>query len=440
MYRIYFKQAWNLIRQEKLFSLIYIVGTGLSVAMVMVLSIIFYVRIANVYPETNRSRTLVVKSAQIKAKIEGEGSSSSNLSEKLINTCIAPVKGIEALALILDYDGESNLVQPVGTNEQLPITSKFVNTGFWKVYNFRFLEGNPFTEADFQSGIPTTVISESLAKRLFGSAKGVIGKYVSKDFRQYRVCGVVKDGSAVTGISYAQMWIPYTANKMYTDKTDQNAIWNEDGTLGHYKVFILVAPGANMAKIKATVEANAVRYSKTLKKSNLTLMGQPDYWWQSTFRLWSNEGPDFKKLSIQYGLIFLILLMVPAVSLSGMTDSRMERRLAEMGVRRAFGAPMGRLMNQIFAENFLFTFLGGLFGLLLSYIIILLCSSWIMSIGQDFVGLLPDGESTVFTPSMLMNWQVFFIALVICFVLNMLSAMIPAWRAAHRPIVDSINV
>ncbi|MFA6876629.1 MAG: ABC transporter permease, partial [Parabacteroides sp.] len=84
MYRIYFKQAWNLIRQEKLFSLIYILGTGLSVAMVMVLSIIFYVRIANVYPETNRSRTLVVKSAQMKAKIEGEGSSSSALSEKLI--------------------------------------------------------------------------------------------------------------------------------------------------------------------------------------------------------------------------------------------------------------------------------------------------------------------------------------------------------------------
>lgn len=121
MYRIYFKQAWTLIRQEKLFSLIYIVGTGLSVAMVMVLSIIFYVRIANVYPEANRSRTLVVKSAQMKAKIEGEGSSSSALSEKLINTCITPVKGIEALALILDYDVESNLVQPVGTNEQLPI-------------------------------------------------------------------------------------------------------------------------------------------------------------------------------------------------------------------------------------------------------------------------------------------------------------------------------
>lgn len=39
----------------------------------------------------------------------------------------------------------------------------------------------------------------------------------------------------------------------------------------------------------------------------------------------------------------------------------MERRLSEMGVRRAFGAPVGTLMTQIISENFLFTALGGVF-------------------------------------------------------------------------------
>ena len=38
----YFKQAWNLIKQEKLFSSIYIIGTRLSITIVMVLSIVFY--------------------------------------------------------------------------------------------------------------------------------------------------------------------------------------------------------------------------------------------------------------------------------------------------------------------------------------------------------------------------------------------------------------
>jgi putative ABC transport system permease protein len=41
MIKHYFKQAWNLLRQEKVFSSIYILGTGLSVTVVMALSIVF---------------------------------------------------------------------------------------------------------------------------------------------------------------------------------------------------------------------------------------------------------------------------------------------------------------------------------------------------------------------------------------------------------------
>jgi Na+-translocating ferredoxin:NAD+ oxidoreductase RnfA subunit len=37
MYKIYLKQAWALIRQEQLFSSVYIVGTGLAISLVMVL-------------------------------------------------------------------------------------------------------------------------------------------------------------------------------------------------------------------------------------------------------------------------------------------------------------------------------------------------------------------------------------------------------------------
>ena len=61
MIRNYFRQAWTLVRQHKLFTGIYVVGTGLSIALVMTLFIIFYVKFGPVYPEYNRNRTLVVK-------------------------------------------------------------------------------------------------------------------------------------------------------------------------------------------------------------------------------------------------------------------------------------------------------------------------------------------------------------------------------------------
>lgn len=151
MYKIYLKQAWALIRQERLFSSVYIVGTGLAISLVMVLSIVFYVRMASIYPEMDRDRLLTVKSATLKN--EKGGTSSSPVSPRFVEECLAGVPGLEALALRYD-DATSAFVQPVGSPVQVPVMKMGVNNGFWKVFSFRFLEGKPFTEADFRSACP----------------------------------------------------------------------------------------------------------------------------------------------------------------------------------------------------------------------------------------------------------------------------------------------
>ena len=51
----------------------------------------------------------------------------------------------------------------------------YSDPAFWKIYDFRFLEGKPFTDADFTSGIPRVVVSESVARTLYGSTD-VVGK------------------------------------------------------------------------------------------------------------------------------------------------------------------------------------------------------------------------------------------------------------------------
>ena len=60
MIKLYLKQAWTMIKQHRLFTGIYVVGTGLSIALVMTLFIIFYVKFAPIYPEYNRNRMLTV--------------------------------------------------------------------------------------------------------------------------------------------------------------------------------------------------------------------------------------------------------------------------------------------------------------------------------------------------------------------------------------------
>ncbi len=427
---LYFKQAWNLIKQEKLFSSLYIIGTGLSITVVMVLSIVYYIRIANIYPETNRDRMLIVKNAMEESP-NGD-ISSANLSYHTIETCFLSLHDTEAVSALYD-PWKKHFVQPPGSKEQLPATVKYVDTNFWHVFAFRFLQGTPFTEADFQSGIRTAVISESMSKRLFGTVDAV-GQYVSLNFMPYRVCGVVKDASFVTETTFAQLWIPYTVNPGYKSS------FAEGGTLGNFGVYILASSAGDMEKIRNEALDNVRKLNSTLPDQiELKLFGQPDRHWESTFRLYSNQVLDFTKIGWQHSLIFLILLLIPGISLSAMTDSRMERRLSEMGIRRAFGAPVKTLMGQIFTENFLFTLLGGLAGLIFSYILILISSDWIMNIGQSWSSVPPDGTKVIFTATMLINIPVFLIALGVCLLLNLIAAVIPAWRASHKDIIFSLN-
>lgn len=186
-----------------------------------------------------------------------------------------------------------------------------------------------FTEGDEQSGLSVAVLGESLAHRLFGEEEAV-GQYFSMDFRQYRVCGVVKDASQVTPASYAQLWLPYTAHPGYADLQPVE----ESNSLGRFSGYILAEQGTSLAALKAEAEEAVRRYNQTLRGFTLTLLGQPDKQWQSNFRFYSSHAPNYMQVVLQYGLLFLMFLLVPAVSLSGMADSRMERRLSELGVRR----------------------------------------------------------------------------------------------------------
>lgn len=438
MYKLYLKQAWTLIRQERLFSSIYIVGTGLAISLVMTLSIVFYVKMAPIYPETNRDRMLIVKSVTVKYGKDDRGSGS--ISPRLVESCLVGVPGVEALALCCD-GATSAFVQPAGSPVQMPVVKRGVNDGFWQVFSFRFVEGKPFTEADFRSGLPVAVIARSLAKRLYGEADAV-GQTLSLDFSEFRVVGVVDDASFLMEQTYSQVWYPYMQEAGFEERVRQSD--ERRPGLGPLRAYLLVGDGADMDEVRATVVDNVRRFSQALVTGGdgireVSLLGQPDRHWESIFRYWSDQGPDIVGDLTRYGIVFLLLLFVPAVSLSGMADSRMERRLVELGVRRAFGAPKGTLVGQVLTENLLFTFLGGLMGLAFSFLLAVFSSSWIFKIGNGFSNAAPDGVEVSLSPGMLFNPWVFLIALSVCFVLNLVSALWPAWRASRRPIVDSLN-
>lgn len=431
MYKVYLKQAMQMLRQNKFFSIIYITGTGLAITMVMILAILYYFRTGNIAPEINRDRMLVIQHGKILNKTEGQGNGSSRLSYPTIKECFYSMQTPEAVTAILPIGEQTEFIQTPGSDEVYNGLVMGTDVAFWKIFQFRFLAGKPYREEEFTSGIRKAVVSESLARRLFNTSDAT-GKTFLLNFEEYQVSGVVEDVPSIAQFCYAEMWIPFTNRPSQI----QGNKWC-DFILGHMQLYILAKKPGDFDAIRREAEENCRRYSANIPQYNFVLNEQPDTVLRAWLRTDSFASPKFMKLFIQIFSVIFLLLLVPSINLTGMTASRMKKRMEELGIRKAFGAQNRTLLLQILYENLLLTLLGGLIGLLISYGLIFMLKGWLLG-NYDW-----DGSSLTasidLSPGMLINPAIFGYTLIFCLILNLMSALVPAWRALRRPIVDALN-
>jgi len=432
MIRQYFKQAWELIRQNKLFSIIYVAGTALAISMVMVIAIFFYLKTGNIYPELERNRLLFVKMAQITPKDTTERSNASAfLSLQTVKNCFYNLQSAEVATATLFTYKENYKVHTLGSTIDKKVYVKYTDANFWKVFQFRFLQGKPFSQEEFDSAIPSVVISESLSQHLFPNGQA-IGEYFIMNEKEYHVNGVVKDASYLLS-AFAHIWLPYTLHPNHTETFAQ------EGILGFFSVVILMKNSGDTRRVSEEIHTSLQRYSSNLTH-NIDLLGQPDNVLASSFRM-GNSPLDINDILQKFVFVLLIFMLVPAINLSGLNSSRMEKRLAEMGVRKAFGAPNSTLLNHILIENFLLTLIGAFVGLLISYLLITVFSDMLLSglsiLSSDIETV--TGSTSGITPGMLINFTVFSQAFVAALIVNTLSAIIPAYRFTKKNITDSLS-
>ncbi|WP_294473868.1 ABC transporter permease [uncultured Bacteroides sp.] len=427
----YLRQSFKLLKQNPLFSSLYIVGTGLAISMVMVLAVLYYIKVGDIYPETHRSRMFIASTAHMQNIKDNSWNTTWNYSATFIKECFYSLKGVEAVTAI--NDAESWFVAVKNVKRPLTTLVKLTDTGFWKVFDFSFVAGRPFTKAEFESGFRTAVISEDMARRVFGR-EDVVGESIKLNLMDYRVCGVVKSPSYALPLSYAQVWLPYTCLSGYAEENNK---WD---VLGPFQVAILLPSVADAGKVKLQVDEYVRKFNAQPHEGYRLLMhGQPYLYWKTLFRTDDMDDLDFMMVFRQMGLWLLMLLLVPALNLSGMISSRMERRLPEMGLRKAFGATGNHLFSQIVWENLLLTCLGGVLGLMLSFGMVLFAKDWLLTMLDGGTSPLPDGVQMSITTDMLFNPILFVVTFAVCVVLNLFSALIPACVALKKDIVYSLN-
>ena len=151
--------------------------------------------------------------------------------------------------------------------------------------------------------------------------------------------------------------------------------------------------------------------------------------------MYREDGNFFDAIS-RYLYILLAFLFIPALNLSGAISSRMNSRMTEVGVRKAYGATDKQIIMQVLSENLLLTFIGAIMGLIMSYVVVYTCSSWIITFFDPYIYTEPTAKDI--NTDMLMNPTVLLSTLLLTLVLNVASALIPTVIALKKDIVQSL--
>lgn len=420
-----------MMRQNRLFSGIYISGTGLSIALTMTLFVILYVNFAPLYPEYKRDRTLLINSVTKTPKDTTSSNYWQSTPNHILIEKLRKLQNVEAVTgIVCEWGVEAHEASTQHTTSLvLPL---YVDADYWRVYDFKFIEGKPFNSADFTAASKVAVVSESFAQTIFKSTDVIDSKFFL-DGSEYKIIGVVNDvASSMHQNTTADLWLPASCtNDYYSDE-------GGDGYDLRGAVFIAMTSKSVDAidDLKAEIDEMMRQHNQQDKIYNYKLNG-PDIFWMSKFRF--GEYLNEQEALMKYGYILLALLIIPALNLSGMISSKMNRRRNELGIRKTYGATNRQLLTQILWENLLLTLIGGIVGIILAYAILLSSSDWIINLLSD--GFIHTRKllSSNLTIEMLFNWSVFGSVLVLCFLLNFISAIIPAVASLRHSIINSLN-
>ena len=261
------RHAFALIREDKLFSAIYVAGTAVAIASAMVIAIVFNMLLADIPPEVNRSRTLYVSNRFIPGEKSDDVPYHQGLSSMALDSCYRRMKCVEAATGIIpayqnNYTIESEAQLGQGQYEAPRVSAIATDHDFFRFYDLDFIDGRPFSKKESDEGERVCVVTDKVAERT-GTSTGATVRVNGKPFR---VVGVVKAVSAFLEDATADIYLPYMVEGMDLYPNNRNPLRNGDNYVdvtyeGNLSVRILLREGYALKDFNAELEPLRQQYS-----------------------------------------------------------------------------------------------------------------------------------------------------------------------------------
>ncbi|MBX2845580.1 MAG: FtsX-like permease family protein [Saprospiraceae bacterium] len=302
-------------------------------------------------------------------------------------------------------------------DRKLTLTTNATDANYWRIFDFEFVEGQPFSDAAIENQAFQAIMSKSAAQQYFGKKASYLGEVVTWGKLQFEITGIVKDINTSIPHLKHDIFIPYT----HLPPSLLDYGW---GQFGNMQLALLGSSSKQLETIRSdfrfieeNFEVQEEGYDKlTIKERTIEELYANNV-------LQNQERGSDKTLRWIVLVALLLFILIPTINLINLNSTRIMERSAEIGVRKAFGAHTGNLMSQFLLENVVLTGLGGLIGLGLTFF----AMNWLNN------SVWMENTQLAFNPN------IFIYSLIVVLLFGICSGLIPAWRMSKMDVAKAIK-
>jgi putative ABC transport system permease protein len=355
MFRNYLKVAWRNTLRNKVYSMLNIVGLAGGMAVALLIGLWVF----NQY-SYDRFLPGYKQIFQIEMNLTSQHNGTStqtSIALPLADVLRKEVPGIQYVAES-DNIGRMNHGLLVG-EKKLYIGGGSAGPDFFKLFQYPFLKGNANLAL---KDIYSIVLTESTAKALFGNADPM-GKYVRFDNSQsMKVTGVIRDipQNATLQFNYIT---PFAFEEATQDwiKTARTK-W----TYNSFSAYVELEPGVTYEQIAPKIRDIVDKRSPDMHSLKPKVIMHPLKDWHLITEFKNGKAVGgFVEYVRLFSIIGMLVLTIACINFMNLSTARSEKRVREVGVRKAIGSARTDLIYQFLTESVLITFISFLFGLLL---------------------------------------------------------------------------
>ncbi|MFZ1156648.1 MAG: ABC transporter permease [Candidatus Sulfotelmatobacter sp.] len=290
---------------------------------------------------------------------------------------------------------------PVGNGDEKDIQVLGVYPEYQRVRNLKVLSGRFFDAEDSQAHNKVGVITEKMAKSVYGSPQAAIGKVIKLTGLPFTIIGTFKESAETFGESEVTdntMVIPYSVSRYFLE------------TPSVKMVYFSMRDSASVPA--ATVQIKRVLRSRHRAESVYNVSNLTDIL----------ATADRILTALTWGLLAsaMVTLLVSGIGIMNIMLATVTSRIREIGIRKAVGATRREIRFQFLAEAVLISLIGGIAGIAIGLAL------------PYSVRFLTDYRIPI------SGWSAI-IAIVVSSLVGVIFGTVPATRAAQLDPVESLR-